>query len=345
MTTALSVCLALGAAALYGVSSVLQQAAAQREGDLPVVGWQVVRRLVRRPRWVLAVSLAGVSFVVQAVALAFGPLALVQPLAGTDLLFALPLLAHRQREALRPSDWGAAGMVVGGVSGFLAVSPPSAGEAVPAFTTWALVLIGAGALVTLMIAVAIGSRGGRRTALLACAGGIVFAVVDALSKAVMGLVGERGAAVFSAWELYALLVAGISGMVLAQGAYRAGPLLISLPIIDTVEPIGAVLIGATAFGEHLGGSPVQWAAQLGAGALAVAGIVVLARSPFLSPHAPNPTGADGPVRPNPAEAGGSAGRRQPFGPPANVEGTKVPSTEEYPRRNVGTRWFSRGRSD
>jgi hypothetical protein len=98
----------------------------------------------------------------------------------------------------------------------------------------------------------------------------------------VGLVDDRGVAAFATWEPYALLVAGLTAMVLAQGAYRAGPLLTSLPIIDTVEPVGAVLIGATAFGEHLGGSAALWSAQLSAAAVAVAGIVLLDRSPLMA---------------------------------------------------------------
>lgn len=283
MTTALSVCFALGAAALFGLSSVLQQAAARQEHELPLVGLRVLRRLAHRPRWLFAVSLGGVSFGVQAAALAFGPLALVQPLAATDILFALPLVARRQRQSLRPRDWAAAALVVGGIAGFLSTSPPSAGSVEPALARWALVLVTAGTLVAVMVAVALGLRGRPRTALLAGAGGVVFATVDALTKAFVGLLGTRGAGALLGWEPYALLVAGVTGMVLAQGAYRAGSLLTSLPIIDTVEPVGAVVIAAAAFGEHLGGSAALWSAQLCAGAVAVVGIALLDRSPLLSP--------------------------------------------------------------
>ena len=329
MATALSVCCALGAAALFGISSVFQQAAAQREGGLPVVGLQVIRRLARRPRWILAVSLAAFSFGVQAVALAFGPIALVQPLAATDLLFALPLLAHRQRQALRPWDWMAAAMVVGGVSGFLAASPPSAGSVAPALAAWAWIIAGAGSVVAVMVAVAIGLRGTARAVLLAAGGAVVFAVVDALTKAVVGLVDHRGAAVFASWEPYALLVAGVTAMVLAQGAYRAGPLLTSLPIIDTVEPVGAVLIGATAFREHLGGSAALWSAQLSAAAVAVAGIILLDRSPLM---ATTSRLADG-DRENPARAAPVSGVTDPPGlpPPDGNPEPRILHQTEGPR--------------
>lgn len=281
MTIALSVIFALSAAALYGISSVHQQAAAQREEDLPILGLRVLRRLARRPAWLLAVALSGLSFIAQAVALAFGPLALVQPIAATDLLFALPLLARRHRRRLGARDWLAAAMVVGGVAGFLSASPPSAGSSAPSVTTWVVLLASVAVLVSAVAGAAIAWRGVRRTALLATSGGLMFAAVDALTKGVVGAFDARGLQALASFEPYALLVAGIAGTLLAQGAYRAGSLVTSLPVIDTVEPVAAVLIGATAFSEHLGGSPALWFAQLGAGALAVVGIVLLARSALL----------------------------------------------------------------
>ena len=58
-------------------------------------------------------------------------------------------------------------------------------------------------------------------------------------------------------------------------------ILISLPIIDSVEPIGAVLIGATVFAERLAASAAVLAAQALGGSVAVAGIVLLDRSPLM----------------------------------------------------------------
>ncbi len=69
-------------------------------------------------------------------------------------------------------------------------------------------------------------------------------------------------------------------MLLAQSSFQAGSLTVSLPIIDTLEPIGGVLMGAVVFQERLATS---WAlAVQGLGALAaVAGIVILGRSPWV----------------------------------------------------------------
>ena len=40
-------------------------------------------------------------------------------------------------------------------------------------------------------------------------------------------------------------------------AFQVGVLSVSLPVIDTVEPVSAVIIGATVFSESLATSPAQ----------------------------------------------------------------------------------------
>ncbi|MCX5317881.1 hypothetical protein OHA03_46065 [Streptomyces sp. NBC_00154] len=82
------------------------------------------------------------------------------------------------------------------------------------------------------------------------------------------------------WEPYALLLVGGAGLLLAQSSFQAGSLTISLPLIDTIEPIGAVLIGAAVFHERLATSGYLAVQILGA-ALAVTGIVILDRSPLV----------------------------------------------------------------
>lgn len=282
MSTALSALLALCAAALFGTSTVLQQAAARREPDLPLLGVEVLRRLVHRPRWLAAVALSGVSFAVQALALAWGPIVLVMPIAATDLLFALPLLAHQRQLRLRTADRLASVSIAGGVGTFLALSPGTAGGAEPTLTDWVVVLAAVGGVLGVVLPLALRRSPVARTALLAAAGAVVFALVDALTKALVGSVGAHGAAALLRWQPYALLGAGVTGIALAQAAYRSGSLLVSLPIIDTVEPVVAVVLGATIFGESVARSPVVLAFQLLAALAAVGGIVVLDRSPLIS---------------------------------------------------------------
>jgi drug/metabolite transporter (DMT)-like permease len=275
VSTAIAVVAALASAACFGVASVLQQRAARTAPAADALRLRLLRRLVRRRVWVAGVALAAFSYGVQAVALAFGPLVLVQPLAATDLLFALPLMAGRHPTA---AQWCGAALVTAGVATFLALSPPRPGVAAPALADWFPAFLGVVVVVVTAVAVARRRAPMARTMALATAGSSVFALLDALSKSFVDLLRTVGVAAFGHWEPYALLGVGLVGMVLSQTAFQSGPLTISLPVIDTVEPTGAVLIGVTVFDERIATAPPVLAGQIVAAVVAVTGIVLLGRS-------------------------------------------------------------------
>ena len=103
-------------------------------------------------------------------------------------------------------------------------------------------------------------------------------MVAALSKSFVDEVGRLGVGALAEWQPYTLAVFGILGTLLAQSAYQAGSLAVSLPTIDTVEPITSVAIGATLFQERLASSVPLLSAQLLGAAVAVLGILAIDRS-------------------------------------------------------------------
>jgi drug/metabolite transporter (DMT)-like permease len=272
----IAVTAALGAACCFALAAVVQHGVA-RATDEKLLSLRLLLALLRNPRWLAGVGLGVLSFAIQGLALAFGPLALVQPLAATDVLFALPMIAG-SRYRLTRGDWLGAGAVAGGIALFLAVSPPSEGTRAPGLAAWAPVILAAGAFATVAGLAAMRTRGTTQVIWLAAGAGIVYGVVDALTKSTVDLLADRGAATLLRWEPYALLAAGALGTLLDQSAFRAGALSVSLPVIDTLEPVSAVVIGAFVFGERLAASPGQLAAQLAGGAVAAAGIAALSRS-------------------------------------------------------------------
>ena len=80
------------------------------------------------------------------------------------------------------------------------------------------------------------------------------------------------------WEPYALVVTGILGGLFGQSAFNAGPLSLSLPVIDTVEPATAVVLATVVFRESLARSPGDLAVQLLGAATAATGIILLSHS-------------------------------------------------------------------
>jgi len=278
MNTFLAVLFALAAAATYAVAAVLQQRAARAAPREDTLHLRLLVRLARQPWWVFATVLEVASFGFQATALYFGPLVLVAPLFALDLLFALPLIARSRRIRLTVAHWAAGAAVAGGIATFLAVAPPSEGANERPFRAWLPLLVVVCALLVVG-ALALRSASDRvRAMTLGGVGAVEFGVVVALSKSVVHQLDEDGWGVLLHWELYALAVFGILGTLLAQSAYQAGSLASSLPIIDTVEPVSGVVIGATLFHERLAASPGLLAVQLLAAGLAILGIVLIDRS-------------------------------------------------------------------
>ena len=69
---------------------------------------------------------------------------------------------------------------------------------------------------------------------------------------------------------------------LAQNAYRAGPLAVSLPLLDMGEPLTGSVIAIAAFGESLGHfSPVTLAVFVAGVACIGSGVALLDRSPLV----------------------------------------------------------------
>jgi drug/metabolite transporter (DMT)-like permease len=292
VATTIAVVAALCAAFCFAVGSILQQGVA-RQADEGTLRFQLLWYLVRQPRWVAGVGLNAFSFVLQGLALVFGPLTLVQPLAATDVLFALPLIARRYHRRLTRRDALGALAVTAGIAVFLAVSPPVGGVSTPSIGSWIPVFLAVGGLVALAAVVALRVQGRPRVVWLAAAAGVLYALGDALIKSTVDLLSDVGVAALARWEPYALLATGIVGALFGQSAFSAGALSLSLPIIDTLEPVCAVVIGATIFGEQLASSPLDLGFQLFGGAVAVIGVIVLSSSKIVEAEtvgAPEPVG-------------------------------------------------------
>ena len=282
MTTVIAVVAALLAAFCFAVAALVQQTVARAAGADDVMHPRLLLDLARRPRWLAGIGLDAMSFLILALALAFGPLALVQPLASLDVLFALPLIARLQGRRLTMGDGIGAVTVAGGIVIFLAVAPPTGGLKAPSLTTWAPVFVAAGTLSAIAALAGLRVSGKARVIWLAVAAGSVYGVLSALTKATVDVVTVRGAGVLLTWEPWALLLCGIIGALLGQSAYSSGALSLSLPVLDTLAPIVAVVIAATVFDEKLASSAWQLGVQLAGGALAVAGIAMLSRSAIVA---------------------------------------------------------------
>jgi drug/metabolite transporter (DMT)-like permease len=277
MRTAIAVVLALLASLCFALGSLIQQGAA-RQTHARALRLGLLVTLARERRWLGGMALTVFSFGIQAAALAFGPLALVQPLATLDVLFALPLIARLNHRPLTAKSIAGGLCVAAGMAVFVGISPPTRGIGAPGITAWLPALIAIAALVAVSAAAALRARGTARVILLAASAAAIYGVLDGLTKSTVDILSHRGAAVLTTWEPYALIAAGILGGLFGQSAFNAGPLSLSLPVIDTVEPATAVILAVVVFHESLSRTPWHLAVQLLGAATAAAGIVLLSHS-------------------------------------------------------------------
>jgi len=242
---------ALAAALSYALASVLQHWEAEKQPADKALRLSLVARLAKRPRWVAGLGFDAGGYAVQWVALSIGSLVLVQPLLVLGMLFALPMKARFSAYRFHGWDWAGALLTTCGLAVFLVVSRPAAGHANVKAVTWTVLLCGAGLLASVLVV--IGHRSGPRWKAVAygTAGGIVYGVCAALTKSCANLLSTGVSNLFSSWQPYLLVGAGVAGMVLAQSAFQAGPLDASLPTLSATDPIVSVLIGVVAFGEAL----------------------------------------------------------------------------------------------
>jgi len=293
----IAVSAALAAACSFGAGAALQHQQAHQAATASVPAFRLLPRLARRPRWLAGIALAAAAYGLQAIALAFGPLALVAPVVATDLVFALVLAAWWSRQPLHGRDWTGCGLVAAGVASFLATSPPSPGRSDAPAGEW-LSAFGAVALIAALAAGAGMVRGGVLGAgLLAGAAGVIFGLTAAVTLSFTRLLRDAGIGpALGSWQPWALASLGGAGLIASLSAYQAGALAASLPIIDTVKPISGVVIGTVVFGERLADSAGGLAIQLGAAAVAVAGIALLSPS-AMTIRAATADGTGGPNRP------------------------------------------------
>ena len=283
-TTVLVYVVSLAAAALLATGSVVQQrvaadAPAALELRLGLIGW-----LLRRPLWLAGAVVGTAGQLLSVLALAFGSVALVQPLLVVQLLVALPIAARVDRVVIPARDWVGAALTAAGLALFLAVGRPTTGDSVePSAATWLLtagVTVGVAAV---LAGVGRRLRGDRESTALAAAAGLVFALQAALASTAFVVLDRRGlGGALLSWLPYATAVAAVVGVVLLQSAYAAGSLLASYPVSTAVTPLASVAVGVLALDGRLAGDPLGVAAELVGLAVMTAGVRTLATSTLVT---------------------------------------------------------------
>ncbi|HLI36150.1 MAG TPA: DMT family transporter [Streptosporangiaceae bacterium] len=280
------------AACANATSSVLQRKAGRQVPKRQNLSLRLVWSLAHEPAWFGGILAVTAGFLLQAAALGSGQLSVVEPVLVLELPATLFLASRVFQARLHRREWGSAAAMTAGLAGLLYTLSPSGGH--PEGARWYVWVLGSGvnlAFVAAMVAwgrrgpAGRGPHGGQGSALqaavLAVAAGAAFGLTAALIKGMTTAFSRGWAALFTGWQLYAVIAAGALAMFLVQSAMNAGRLVAAQPGLTLTDPIVSILWGVLAFHERVRGG---WFIVLAvaSGLVMASAVITLARSPLLS---------------------------------------------------------------
>ena len=266
--------LALVAAFFFALAATLQRRRA-RDGRSLARVLSSLLELARQKWWLLGTLALLCGYVFQAVALANGRLAVIQPLLVTTIVFALPLGYFLTNQEIHRREVVGAAVVVLGLAVFTGVGEAAEGNDNAPAREWAIAV-----LVFSLIAGALlvaGGRGGvvRKAALYGASAGVLFGLSAALCKPTVEILGDDGISGCS--RAGALCVRGGRHPRVRHpaGVARDGKLAASVATVSVCNPIVGIVIGTLLLDERL--SEPTWHKVVAYSALGVAlvGAVVI----------------------------------------------------------------------
>jgi hypothetical protein len=284
--TLLCVIFALLTAFSNAAAAVLQRKAAAQVPPEDAMHVSLMKHLVRRRIWLAGIALVIVAAVCQAVALATGPIALVQPIFIIELPVTLVLAVLVNRRSPRLLPWSAIAMTTIALGAGLAIAAPSGASENASNATWVITLIVTAGFELVVISAAMPLRGEARAALLGLSAACGYALTAALMKNAMADLNSGGAtAMFTNWHIYATAVAGVGALFLLQNALQAGSLVASQPMLTVGDALISISYGVTLFNEEL---RTGWwlVPQVVCLILIVTGAVQTAKSPLAAEATP-----------------------------------------------------------
>ena len=265
---ALSVVLSLVSAVAYAAGAIVQEQVAVSSPDEHYAP-------LRRPGWWAAVGLNGLGGLLHVVALAYGPLSLVQPLGALTIVFALPMAAMFVSRRAGATAWRGAIMATIGLAGLLSLVGAADAQSLSTPQRVGAAVVTGGAVIALMVAGRAAHRHPAvRSMLLATGSGIAFGMSSVFTKTVA--VDWTGGV--SAADVPSLAVIGVlatAGMMLSQASYRGAGLAAPLATLTVVNPVVAAAVGITMFGETFRYGTTGTALALSCGVVAAGGLILL----------------------------------------------------------------------
>lgn len=263
----------------FGAAAALQHVATMHVPVRPALRLSLILELVREPVWTTSLVLNLLGSSMQILALANGPLALVEPILVTGLLFATVARSMIVRRFPRPFVLAGGTLVCAGLALFLVLARPPSGS-IHLIDVRVVLPYTLGLAVLLLVCLYVASRhpGQPRALALALACGVFYGVAAGSAKVATGVVEAYGLfALLTTWPLYVMAVLGPLGFLLNQNAFQASPVLApALAVITVTDPLVSIGVGVLWLRETLQTGVLVIAGQVSGLAVMVVGVWMLA---------------------------------------------------------------------
>jgi hypothetical protein len=236
-----------------------------------------IRGLLTRPSWLIGTLMLGLAIVCQLAALAVAPLIVVQPLGAIALVLTTLLNARVSGHAPTRQSLTAIIACVGGIFVFVFFAAIYATEK-PVTDTELFTILA----ILLVVIILLGSawlilRHRMRALFYVVGAGILYGFVATLAKTVISRVQTGEFDWITLICVFALIAAAAVGAYFVQTAYSSGPPDLVIAGLTVVDPLVAVMIGIIVLGEADAAPTWVMFAFLISGAIAVWGVIGLAR--------------------------------------------------------------------
>ena len=270
--------LALLSALVVAIGTVIRHLVAA-EQPLPEEGLSSVKATLTSGKWWAGAGVSVIGYLLQAAALRFASILLVQPITILSLFFALPLSARFTGRRVRIQDWVWAILLTLGVGVLLVIGRTTNTHAHAHPLAWAGLLIIGIAIIILLLRLAKKGLRKERALLIGLGSGITYGYMSFYTKGVvMDLSAGHIVTVFTHPALYLLITASIVGTWLQQEAFNAGAIQQSLPAMTVASPITSSILGIVVYQERFTTPPALYWLVIAAAVLTVVAVIQLSRA-------------------------------------------------------------------
>lgn len=233
--------------------------------------------LLSRPSWLFGTVMLGLAVVFQLVSLGYSPIMVVQPIGAVALVLTAVINSRVSKVKLNAASVIAIVMCVGGIAGFVSVAAFTAVKAAVQTADLVQILITLG-FALLLFAVLYGVLRKRRSNLFYIMGaGVLYGFVATLAAVVEARLFNNQMDPLLWVSLAALILAAVIGGLFVQNAYSSGPPDLVIAGLTVIDPLVAVCIGIVILDEASQAPAWAVAIYVLAGAVAVAGVLLMSR--------------------------------------------------------------------